>query len=380
MAKAKFNHARIVGITAVVPEKVLNIDDELGFYGGDVKLLERNKKILGLGTRHVVDERDCMSDLLEAAANDLLAQINVDKGEIDGLLVASTSHDYRYPATACVLQHRLGLSEDTMCNDAAGLGCSAYVHAMLQASALIESGAVKKCLVLAGDLKSLHSDRRNRNSNMLFGDAGTATLLEWSDESVQSWFVSGTRGAGWKKLIAPAGGHDIPIYTDIAGLEVTDGTGNVWRMWDDIMRGLEIFKFSTEVGPKCVNEVLELAGMEQADIDYFAFHQANKQIVRSVAMYLGLPSEKWSAEAFRNYGNSGVSAVVTDVCHNLCNRKHDKVCMTGFGVGLSWASGLFDLSNAYIGPVRAYKTPAGKMTRQEKIGYWIRYFKGEIDA
>ena len=377
MSKASFRHVRVSGITSVVPENFLAIDDELKFFNNDLKLLERNKKILGLGTRHIIDERTNFSDLCESAANRLLKQLEVDKSTIDTLLVSSTSHDYRYPATACVLQNRLGLSEVVMCNDLCGLGCSAYVHALLQAFALIESGASKRCLICAGDLKSLHSDRRNRNSNMLFGDAATATLVEYSSDETPSYFVTGSRGAGWDKLIAPAGGHDIPVYTDIAGLEVTDSTGNVWRMWDDIMKGMEIFKFSTDVGPKSVTEVLALAGYKQDDVDYFAFHQANKQIVRSVAMYLGLPADKFSTEAFRNYGNCGVAAVVTDVCHNLHDRKLHDVCITGFGVGLSWASVLLDMSQTFVGAVETYKTPEGKMTREEKIKYWISYFKGE---
>jgi len=377
MSRSRFEHVRIAGIAAVVPEKCISIDDEIEFFNNDPKLLERNKKILGLGTRHVIDGRTNFSDLCESAANRLIGELKVDRATIDALLVSSTSHDYRYPATACVLQNRLGLLETVMCNDLCGLGCSAYVHALLQAFALVESGASCRCLICAGDLKSLHSDRRNRNSNMLFGDAATATIVERCDEVRPSYFITGTRGSGWDKLIAPAGGHDLPVYSDIAGLEVRDNAGNVWHMWDDIMKGMEIFKFSTEVGPKCVSDVLELAGCKQEDVDYFAFHQANKQIVRSVGMYLGLPQGKYSADAFGRYGNSGVSAVVTDICHNLHGCSLGKVCITGFGVGLSWGSALVDMKGAYIGPVETYKTPAGKMSREEKIRHWISHFKGE---
>jgi len=377
MGNSSFRHVRVSGIVTVVPEQRIDIDDEIEFFNNDPKLLERNKKILGLGTRHVIDGRTNFSDLCESATNSLCEKLEIDKSTIDTLLVSSTSHDYRYPATACVLQNRLGLPETVMCNDLCGLGCSAYVHALLQAFALVESGASRRCLICAGDLKSLHSDRRNRNSNMLFGDAATATLVEYSSDETPSYFVTGSRGAGWDKLIAPAGGHDIPVYSDIAGLEVTDSTGNVWRMWDDIMKGMEIFKFSTDVGPKSVTDVLAFAGCKQEDVDYFAFHQANKQIVRSVGMYLGLPQEKFSTEAFRNYGNCGVAAVVTDVCHNLHDRMHHKVCMTGFGVGLSWASVLLDMSQTFVGSVEEYRTPEDKMTREEKIKYWISYFKGE---
>ena len=137
MAKTTFHHARITGMAGVVPEKCISIDDEIAFYGGDKKLLERNKKILGLGTRHVIEEGTTVSDLLEAAAERLLSGMNYDRSLIDALIVATTSPDYHYPATACILQDRLGLSEECTCLDQGGLGCTAYVHGLWLAHSLI---------------------------------------------------------------------------------------------------------------------------------------------------------------------------------------------------------------------------------------------------
>lgn len=380
MSKSQFRHVKIRGITAVVPEHFINIDDELGFFNNDPKLLERNKKILGLGTRHVADERTTNADLCEAAARDLLAELHVDKSSIDALIVASSSHDYHYPASACVLQGRLELSEDCTCFDISGLACSAYVHGLWLAHSLIASGAAKKCLLLAGDITSRHSDRRNRNSNMLFGDAGTATLLEYTEEERPAFFVTGTRGKCWDKLIAPAGGYSLPMAADIAGLEMTDAAGNVWRMCDDIMKGLDVFKFTTDVGPKGISEILDFAGKTKNDVDYFAFHQANRQIVRTVAMYAGLPKEKYSSDTFSRYGNCGAAAVTVDLCRQLSESPAQSVCMATFGVGLSWGFCLVDLEQAHIGGIRLYKTPGSSMTRQEKIDYWISYFKAGNNA
>ena len=113
---------------------------------------------------------------------------------------------------------------------------------------------------------------------MLFGDAGTATLLEYTDELRPSFFITGTRGTCWNKLIAPAGGYSLPMFSDIAGLEITDATGNVWRLCDDIMKGLDVFKFTTDVGPKGIKDILEFSGKSMEYIDYFAFHQANSRL------------------------------------------------------------------------------------------------------
>ncbi len=376
MAKSTFNKIRISGIAASIPETCLSIDDELAFYGGDVKLLERNKKILGLGTRHVVDDKTSLSDLLVSAAESLFSSMRIDRGSIDAVIVVSTSHDFHYPPTACIVQGRLDLSEECSSFDVGGLGCSAYVHGLWLAHSLISSGSARRCLVLAGDLTSTHSDKRNRNSNMLFGDAGTATLVETSEGDQHSWFITGTRGKAYDKLIAPAGGYYLPIRNDIADLEITDEAGNVWRMYDDIMKGMDVFKFTTEIAPKGIEDILALSGKSPEDVDYFAIHQANKQIVSTVARWAGLPKEKYSAEAFNKFGNCGAAAVTMELINRLQKGPLGQVCFATFGVGLSWGFALLDMKGVHVAPIAIYKTPADAMTRAEKIKYWIDYYKG----
>ena len=375
MARVRFEGVRISGIQLVVPEGCINIDDEIEFFNNDETLLKRNKTILGLGTRHVADDRTTNCDLCESAGRHLLQNLGVTPNSIGALIVASTSHDYKYPASACILQDRLGLTEDATCVDMTGLACSSYVHALLTAHSYVQSGVAEKCLVLAGEISSIHSDRRNRNSNMLFGDAGTATLVEKTQDDRGAWFLTGTRGRGWDKIIAPAGGWAIPIQKDIIDIEETDSAGNVWHLRDEIMKGMDIFRFTTDVGPKGIAGILQYSGRSKEDVDYFAFHQANKQIVRTVASYANLPKEKFSTEAFTRFGNCGTAAVVTDICQGLSDRTAKNVCLATFGVGLSWGFAMLDMSDVIICPVSYYKTPAGKMNRREKIEYWIKYFK-----
>ena len=375
MAKSTFRHVRVTGITAVVPERCIDIDDEIGFFNNDRALLERNKKILGLGTRHVVDDRTSLSDLLLVAAENLLSGMRTVREEVDALVVVSTSHDFHYPATACVVQGRLGLSESCTCFDVAGLGCSAYVHGLWLAHSLIASGAAHKCLVLSGDLTSTHSDKRNRNSNMLFGDAGTATLVEGGGDACEAWFVTGTRGRAYDKLIAPAGGYYLPIRSDIVDLEIKDETGNVWRMYDDIMKGMDVFRFTTEVAPTGIDDILAYSGKTIADVDYFAIHQANKQIVTTVARWAGLPADKYSAEAFTKFGNCGAAAVTMELVNRLQKGPLGAVCLATFGVGLSWGFAMLDLRDVHVPPIITYRTPPDAMTREEKIKYWVNYSK-----
>lgn len=380
MPKTLFQHARIRCMETIVPGQVIHIDDELDLFGGDRTLLERNKKILGLGTRHVVDEQTSNNDLCKAAAFQLFHNNGINPQSIDTLIVLSTSHDYHYPASSCILQYELGLSEDCTCFDISGLGCSGYVHGLMVAHSLIESGASKRCLLLVGDLASTHSDRRNRNTNILFGDAATATFLEYTETPCPAWFYTGTRGSGWKSIIAPAGGYNLPVRDDIADLELRDPNGNVWHLWDDIMRGMEVFKFSCEIGPAGIREILNWANLQMADIDYVAFHQANRQIVTNVAAYAKIPPEKYSTSTFAKYGNCSVAAVAVDICRELNQRPADRILLATFGVGLSWGFAIVDMGQAHIGAIETYVTPPDAPTRKQKIAAWIDYFDGDDDA
>ena len=377
MSEIKLSHAKVSGITACIPESFVNIDDEIKYYDNNIKILERNKNILGLGKRHITDEQTTAADLCEFAANDLLTSLQIEKNSIDVLIMSSISLDFTTPATACVLQHRLGLSENCTCFDLTGLSCSAYVHGLMLAHSLVSNGAAQRVLLLSGDTLSKHTDRRNRVSNMLFGDAGTATLIEKTIEERTAYFYTGTRGNGWNKIIAPAGGSYMPIRKDIADIEVQDDKGNVWHLWDKIMKGLDVFKFATDIGPKGIKKILEMSQKNIDDIDYFAFHQANKQIVQSIAAYSGLPKGKYSTQAFSDYGNCGAAAVVLDLCLQQREKKHKKICLATFGVGLSFGFSFLNMADTYIGEIKYYKNTNDKLTREEKIKYWISYFQGE---
>lgn len=376
---AEFKHVKISGIQTVIPNNCINIDDEIKFYNDDEKLLNRNKKILGLGTRYIVEEGTTNNDLCTAAAEKLIQKLGIDINEIDTLVVSSTSHDYTYPASACIIQDKLGLREDCACFDLSGLACSAYVYALRTCFSLVESGASQKCLLLVGDTVSLHSDKRNRNSNMLFGDAATATLIEFSPEQTFSYFKLGSRGKDWNKIMAPAGGWKLPIRKDIVDIEEVDERGNVWHLYDEIMKGMDVFKFTMDVGPKGISDIIDYADMTIEDIDFVALHQANKQIVENVAKLAKLPKDKYSSETFTKYANCGSAAVATNICDQLKDKKVKNVVLATFGVGLSYAFALLDLSKTKIFGFDKYIQKTKPYTREELIQNWIKYFKGEID-
>lgn len=372
MAISSFKNVKIDGLLTVVPETAINIDDELRYYGGDVHRLERNKKILGLGTRHVLPEGMTCIDLCEVAAKTLVDEMKVDVSEIDTLIVASINHDYTGNCDACILQDKLGLGEETACFDTCGLGCTDSVYGLWLAHSLVQSGASRKCLFLEGSSSSLISDRRNRHSNMLFGDAAAAVLLSPSEEIRPATFHLKSVGSGWRKIATPAGGFRLPVRKDIIDVEIKDPEGNVLHLWDSMMKGGDIFKFAIEQAPDTVEKVLSAAGLTRDDIGYFAVHQANGQIVRTVINHAGLPRERASSEAFTKYGNCGGTSVLVDLCMHA-QRDVGKVMLVSFGVGLSVASGVLDLGGAWLGGVRTTPASAHAKSRKELTQEWIDY-------
>ena len=377
MTNTVFKNVKISGITVVLPENKISVDDELEFYKNDIKLLERNKKILGIKYRYIVENGVTCTDLCEKAAKLLFRNLNINKSEIDSLIFVSTSHDYSAPASACLLHGRLGLEETCACFDTSGLSCSGYVYGLWLAHSLISSGASKKCLLLAGDTNSLHSDKRNRISNMLYSDAGSATLIEYTKEENTSYFNLGTSGKDWNKIIIPASGYRLPVRKDIADIEITDENGNVWHLYDEILKGMDIFRFTMENAPKSIKELLTFSKKTFDDIDRVLMHQANGQILKTIAQHAAIPKEKTSAETFSKYANCGAASVVSAICDQMHNSCANNAMLVTFGVGLSWASAIINLKKCLITDIHFFKCNKKAISRQEQIEEWIKYFKGE---
>ena len=372
--KAILKYVQISGIVTVIPNKKINIDEEVKYFGSEKKLA-RAKKIIGFGDRYVVDEAQTVVDLAEKAANILIDELKIIKSEIDVLILVTQSPDYLYPASSCILHGRLGLSENCATFDV-GLGCSGYVYGLWLAHSLISSGGAKKVLLLAGDDASTHSCRDNRISNPLFGDAASATLLEYTHRENTAYFLLGTRGKDWDKIVAPATGRRLPVRKDIVDIETKDVNGNVWHLYDEILKGIDIFNFTMEIAPQNIKEILEFSNKKIEDIDFFAIHQANKQIVEQIIQKVNLPFKKTTSEVFSKYGNNSTNSVATVICDQLVNTKYKNILLEVFGVGLSWGSAIVDFSNVKNFGIKSFGDLI-QPARQELIANWIRYFKGE---
>ena len=376
MSVSHFRHVKVVGMKTVIPEHYIDIDDELQYFDNNPKKLARQKKMIGYGRRYIADERTTAVDLACHAAQSLMCEKNILRKDIDILLFVNQKPDYIEPCDACIAHGRLGLPQ-TVAAQQINLGCSGYVYALWTAHCMIECGAAKKCLLLAGDVQGMAVDQTNRKSAPVFGDAASATVIEYSENEVKASFVLGTDGLGWNKIVMPFGGARLPFKNDIVDLQWVDESGNKWNSHEGIMKGEDVFAFTMDVAPQLIRDTLESSGWGEADVDLFSIHQANKQILEMIITKAGIPIEKTPTDVFSKYANNSTNSVVTVLCDQV-GRSLGKTILASFGIGLSWAGAALDLSGMYNGGISMYRTPPDAPSREEQIEYWRKFFKGEI--
>lgn len=376
MLNSRFSHVKMIGIKTIIPPDFVDIDFELNYFNNDVKKLNRAKKIIGYGRRYLAGQNVTVVDLAVQAAQELFKEIQYDKNEIDLLIFANQKPDYREPCDACIAHGLLGLSEKCASLDLL-MGCSGYVYALWSAMGMISSGAVKKCLILAGDIASFMIEPSNRKLAPLFGDGASATILEYDEHAEVTYFNVGTDGANWDKIVTPFGGIRLCPTKEELDLSAEDSNGNIWHCRQPMMKGEDVFNFTMTTVPASIVSMMDFANVTVNDVDFFALHQANKQIVEAVANKAGIPLSKCPSETFTSYGNQSTNSVPSVICDQLYNKVVNKTVLCSFGIGLSWATCLIHLRELYNGGISFYKNYEKKLDRKQQIDYWIKYFKGE---
>lgn len=341
MAKSKLQGARVGGVVTCVPPTEKCIDESLELFGGNIKQLARLKKTIGLDRRRVVEAGTTALDLCERATLHLLDAMKIEASAIDGMIFVTQTADYPQPCNAAVLHGRLGLAKHCAAMDV-NLGCSGYVYGLWLAHMMVSAGGCERVLLLAGDTLSRQVNPNDRSVAPLFGDGGSATLIESCGDS-EAWFDLSTDGSGYEKLIVPAGGMRMPC-SQVTQTTATDDEGNVRSLENLFMDGPEIFNFSITEEPQSVREILSFAGMDVGEIDYFVFHQANRYILSNIAKRLKLDPARVPSKTVEQYGNQSSASIPCALCGELAeplNEPHSKrVLLSGFGVGLSWASAI----------------------------------------
>ena len=246
------------------------------------------------------------------------------------LVFVTQTPDYRIPATACVLQLRLGLSRNLVAFDV-NLGCSGYVNGLNIVSSLMESSQAEYGLLLAGDTSAREFKRDDKfktghTAAWLFGDAGTATLLHRTmTEGLE--FSIATDGSGYETIFAPYGGWRNPDCRE---------------RWSNnsCMNDIDVFNFATNEAPSQINDYMIHKGKVPADYDCLVLHQANLMILKRIAKKTGFPVEKMLV-SMNHFANTSSASIPLTLVNEYGESSDDTVISAlccGFGVGLSWGT------------------------------------------
>jgi 3-oxoacyl-[acyl-carrier-protein] synthase-3 len=347
MANIKYKNAGITAISACVPKKV-EWNKDLGYLISKEEDIKRLIQSTYIEERRIAGENVCASDLCFKAAEKLLDDNQIDRTEIDALIFVSQTPDYRQPATAMSIQHKLQLPKSTLSFDV-NLACSGYVYGLSIAYSYAQTEGVNKVLLLAGDTLSKTISRKDKATLPLFGDAGTATLVEKGNYS-HSYFTLNSDGGEAGIINIPCGGYRQPS-TPESFEDVTDIDGNIRNREQLYMDGAEVFNFGLREVPKDIKNLLLFAEESQDNIDLIIYHQANKFMTDLFTKKLKFATDK-TPYSISKFGNTSSASIPLTIVSEMQDTgryiKRNKVIISGFGAGLSWGSALVDLSNVKI--------------------------------
>lgn len=349
MALLTFDQVGIIGMSASVPaNKIINRGYTQYFSSEDVsEIVDKT----GIEERRFAPPEICASDLCLAAAERLIADLGIDKSEIDLLVFVSQTPDYRMPATSVLLQDRLGLSKQTMAFDLT-LGCSAFVYALSVVFSLVQNGTIRKALLLDGETRSRAYYPKDRRVAFLFGDGGVAALIEKNEKFGKSYFSLSSDGGRGDLIKIKSGGYRSPSSAESVKEQVIDDYGNISTDEHGTMNGAEVFNFVIEEIPNDFKNILAYAGISKEDPDFFVFHQANAFMNGYLAKKLKLPLERVPS-SIREFGNTSSVSIPLTIVSQLQGKLDGskKILLCGFGVGMSWASSVMDFQDCWISDV-----------------------------
>lgn len=343
MATGKIANVDVKGIACCLPTTLSHNNDYCGQFGAET--VERFIQMTGVKSKYRTKLEQCASDLVHAASQKLLTELDWDPASVRGLVFFTQAPDYRKPSTACILQHRLGLSRETLSFDV-NLGCSSFVYGIMMCGQLMQSNDIDRMLLLIGDTQVRFSSPHDHSARMLMGEGGAAVALERrkdADAGATIRYSLCTDGSRFKSLYVPAGAARNLLS---ANAERRDqyGDGILRSDFDHFMNGLDIFEFTMAQVPKSIKEFLSHFDLDMEIFDYCLLHQANKVIVEKVARKLKVPMEKvpMNVERFGNCGGVSIPLLIVDQLKKAVSGGKNRLLVSGFGVGLSW--GVMDLT------------------------------------
>ncbi len=330
---------KISSICAAVPDNLVTLED---CAESEIKNNEFNiakyKKSTGVSEKYLCIKQQAPSDLCVYAAEKIITEKNIDRSEIGVIVYVTLSPDYRNPATACVMQYRLGLSSSCIAFDM-NMGCSGFGYGLNVISSLLATSNSSKALLLCGELAGQTPARKYKDLSdyYLFGDAGSAILLEKTGSEKDSLTIySASDGSGFKSIITYGG------YVRHAEAPI-----------ESKMDGVEVFNFAVDKAPEMIKAYMNDMGTTPDDYDKLVLHQANLYIMKQIAKRTGFPLDKM-AVSIDKFGNTSSASIPLTIANDYGKDDSDstkRFLTCGFGVGLSWAAVEFTISTKDVFPV-----------------------------
>lgn len=349
MAFLKFKGIGISAMAGAVPKHIIKNLEYTEFFPEE-QVKEVVEKV-GVYERRFADAATCSSDLCFAAAQKLIIDNDIDRSEIDLLVFISQMQDYRMPATACTLQHRLGLNNSCIAFDV-NLGCSAFIYGMSVVYSMMQTGAIRKALILDGETRSKVYGPRDRRSAFIFGDGGVAALVERSERFGETTLSLNTDGSRADLIMIKAGGYRHMSTPETLKERVVDQYGNMRSEEQGYMKGGDVFNFVIREIPRDIKKTIAEAGITTNDINFFCFHQANNFINSYIAKKMKLDVDK-IPHTIEKFGNTSSVSVPLTIVSELKGKMEGqkRLMMSAFGVGMTWATGVVSFCDTRISDV-----------------------------
>ena len=319
-------YAHITGWGMAVPSRIMT-NEELAqrIDTSDEWIRERT----GIRERHIAGAEESTATLAAEAALKALGVASLNPSDLDLIIVSTSSPEHIFPATACLVQDRIGASKAGAFDLLAA--CTGFIYALNMASQAIRSGAIQNALVIGAETLSRITDWEDRNTCVLFGDGAGAFVLQAGEEP--GGLVSAVMrsdGSGAESLSLPAGGSRLPASAETL----------LNRQHFIHMNGREVFRFATRVMVQSTKEAVENAQLKLDDIHLVIPHQANQRIIEAAMRGLDIPLERCITNV-EHYGNTSTASIPIATCEAVQNgrlQSGDWTVFVGFGAGLTWGA------------------------------------------
>ncbi|MBL7158577.1 MAG: ketoacyl-ACP synthase III [Candidatus Omnitrophica bacterium] len=283
----------------------------------------------GIKERRIARDDEATSDMAVRAAKNALQNANLEPKDIDLIIVATITPDMFFPATACIVQNKLGANHAPAFD--ISVACSGFLYGVAIASQFVKSGIYKHVLLIAAEKMSSVTDWKDRSTCVLMGDgAGAAILSEVKEGGILSVHL-GADGSKGDLLCMPAGGSRIP-----ASMTTVEARLHFLKM-----QGNELFKRAVKIMAEAAQKVTEPLGLKGSDISLVIPHQANKRILNAVAKRMGIDPEEKLYLNIEKYGNMSAASSAVALCEAVEEdrvKKGDLILLDAFGAGLTWGA------------------------------------------